>query len=254
MIRIADETERAVCALICRSGGLRAKEIAQALSLDRTAVNRVLYRSPLLRELCWQDDDYRWHGIVRQARPHAGLGEFAGYYALVGDFLRQDEDAWLQALTEGCGNIGRSLSDTRGLLHSFRDCRAQMCALFRDLLDMLGPRCLDWEIAFELRLKRARHVRIYVDVLVLTENRAFSLEFKMKDTVDPAEVRQAAKYSPFLEILLGPDYEVIPVLVLTRASELFRFTQIGGADALLPVCSGDMLFNVFDEYLGFLQS
>ena len=251
--RPADDNERAVCALICRSGGLRAKEIAGALSLEREEVNRILYRSPLLRELCWQDGDYRWHGILRQARPHSGLQEFAGYYAPVREFLSLDEESWLAALREGCVNIGRSLSDARGLLHSFRDCRAQMRALFSDLREMLGEGCLDWEIAFELRLKRARFVRIYADVLVITENRVFSLEFKMKSSPEHDEVLQAAKYCPFLEIMFGPDYEVIPVLVLTKAAELFQFLQIGEADALLPVCSGDMLFNVFNEYLGFLK-
>ncbi len=251
--RPADDTERAVCALICRSGGIRAREIARALSLEREEVNRILYRSPLLRELCWQDGDYRWHGILRQARPHSGLQEFSGFYALVGDFLRLEEEQWLAALMEGCDNIGRSLSDTRGLFHSFRDCREQMVSLFSDLREMLGEGCLDWEIAFELRLKRARYIRIYADVLVITENRIFSLEFKMKSDPEHEEVLQAAKYCPYLEIMFGPDYEVIPVLVLTKASELFRFEQIGDADALLPVCSGDMLFNVFNEYLGFLQ-
>ena len=58
-----------------------------------------------------------------------------------------------------------------------------------------GESCLGWEIAFELRLKRARHVRIYADVLVITEDRVFSLEFKMKDKIDPDEaLEQAAKY------------------------------------------------------------
>ena len=42
--------------------------------------------------------------------------------------------------------------------------------------------------------------------------------------------------------------------VLTAARELFRFERIGGKDMVLPVCSGDMLFNAFDEYLGFLDS
>ena len=251
--RPADDAERAVCALICRSGGLRAREIAKALSLDREKVNRILYASPLLRELCWQDGDYRWHGILRQARPHSGLQEFSGYYALVGDFLRLDEESWLEALARGCENIGRSLSDTRGLFHSFRDCREQMRALFADLREMLGEGCLDWEIAFELRLKRSRHVRIYADVLVITENRVFSLEFKMKSGPEHDEVLQAAKYCPYLEIMFGPDYEVIPVLVLTKAAELFDFLPIGDADSLLPVCSGDMLFNVFNEYIGFLK-
>ena len=68
----------------------------------------------------------------------------------------------------------------------------------------------------------------------------------------PEEVEQAAKYSPYLEIVFGPDYEVIPVLVLTRASDLFRFVPIGDTDAELPVCSGDMIFNVFNEYFAFL--
>ena len=245
--------ERRVCAVICQNDGLRAKDIARLVGLDRTAVNRILYGSPLLRELCYQDEAFRWHGILRQERPHAGLLEFSGYYSPVSEFLSLTEEAWLDRLTAGCRRIGRNLNDARGLLHSFRDCREQMVRLFRDLLEMLGDRCLDWEIVFELRLKRSRHVRIYADVLVLTEDRAFSLEFKMKAAPDPEEVRQAAKYCPFLEILLGPDYEVIPALVLTGARDLFTFASIGGQDLILPVCSGDMLFNVFDEYLRFLR-
>ena len=118
---------------------------------------------------------------------------------------------------------------------------------------MLGEQCLDWEIAFELRLKRARYVRLYADVLIVTENRVFSLEFKMKDRIEPEEVLQAAKYCPYLEIVFGPGYEIIPVLVLTAARDAFSFTPIGELDMVLPVCSGDMLFNVFDEYMGFLK-
>ena len=102
-------------------------------------------------------------------------------------------------------------------------------------------------------MQRSRYVRIYADVLVITEDKVFSLEFKMKDSVNPEEVLQAAKYSPFLEIMFGLEYEVIPVLVLTAAQETFDFASIGKTDAVLPVCSGDMLFNVFDEYLGFLK-
>ena len=252
-IRIADQADRAICAAICRSDGIKAREIANALNLNHTTVNRALYRSPLMKELCWQDGEYRWHGIMRQARPHSGLQEFSGYYALVGDFLALNEEDWLHALTDGCKNIGRNLNDTRGLIHSFLDCRTQMIMLFNDLTDMIGERCLSWEIAFELRLKRSRHVRIYADVLVVSEEKVFSLEFKMKDSVDQEEVKQAAKYCPYLEIMFGPDYEIIPVLVLTKSSDLFSFVQIGQADAVLPVCSGDMLFNVFNEYLSFLN-
>jgi len=247
------DTARAVCAVICQSDGIRAREIAARLGLDHKTVNHLLYSSPLMRELCWQDRDYCWHGLVRQARPHAGLEEFAGYYGRAGEFVSLTEEEWLSRLTEGCTNIGRSLSDTRGLMHSFRDAREQVLRLFADLGDMLGARCLDWELAFELRLKRSRFVRIYADVLIITEDRVFSLEFKMKDKIDPEEVEQAAKYAPYLEIVFGPRYEIIPVLVLTAAREQFEFVPIGGRDMVLPVCSGDMLFNVFDEYMGFLN-
>ena len=247
------ELERAVCSVICQADGIKAREIADRLGVDRKTVNQLLYASPLMKELCWQDRDCKWHGIVRQARPHIGLQEFAGYYDTVSGFLGLTEDEWLKALTEGCTNIGRNLNDTRGLIHSFRDCRATMVSLFDDLLHLLGKSCLDWEIAFELRLKRSRYVRIYADVLIITENRVFSLEFKMKDKIDPDEVEQAAKYAPFLEIVFGPKYEIIPVLVLTRARERFAFVPIGGRDMVLPACSGDMLFNVFDEYIGFLK-
>ena len=252
MVR-SNETDRSICAVICRSQGIKAKDIAAELDIDRKTVNQVLYRSPLMKELCWQDDDYRWRGIIRQARPHSGLMEFAGYYSLVRDFMALSEEAWLEKLTEGCTNIGRNLNDTRGLFHSFRDCRSQMIALFRDLSEMAGDRIYDWEIAFELRLKRSRYVRIYADVLVITEDKVFALEFKMKDRIDPEEVQQAAKYVPYLEIMFGPEYEIIPVLVLTTACDVFQFAPIGGKDMVLPVCSGDMLFNAFDECLGFLN-
>ena len=245
--------ERRICAAICQGDGLKAREIARRLGLDRSAVNRALYASPLLKELCWQDRDGRWHGIIRQERPHAGLFEFCGYYSRVDEFMDLSEAAFMDRLVEGCQRIGRSVSDARGLFHSFRDCRAQMTRLFEDLLEMAGEACLKWEIAFEFRLKRSRRVRIYADVLVITEDRVFSLEFKMKSAVDPDEVRQAAKYVPYLEIVFGPDYEVLPALVLTAAREVFDFVPIGQSESLLPVCSGDMLFNVFDEYMGFLS-
>ena len=248
-----NELARAVCAAICRGDGLRAREIARELDLDHQTVNHILYSSPLMKELCWQDRDYRWHGIMRQSPDHTGLQEFAAFFSTAGEFLELSEEEWLASLREGCRNIGRSLSDTRGLTHSFLDCREQIRSLFRDLTEMLGEACLSWQLAFELRLKRSRHVRIYADVLIVTEDRVFSLEFKMKKDVEPEEVRQAAKYVPYLEILFGPRYEIIPVLVLTGARDLFRFAPIGKSDRILPVCSGDMLFNVFDEYLGFLK-
>ena len=70
------------------------------------------------------------------------------------------EDEWINELTKGCQRIGRNLNDTRGLFHSFHDSREQMVQLFADLQDMLGNSYLDWEIAFEFRLKRSRYYEV----------------------------------------------------------------------------------------------
>ena len=244
--------ERAVYSLISRSEGLKAKDIASSLHLDRTDINRLLYSYPLMHELCVQDSAYRWHALIRQAPVHDGLYEFSGWYGTVREFMDTPEETWLASLQDGCRRIGRNLNDRRGLLHSFLDCRSVMRSLFADLADMTDVPFRDWEIAFELRLNRARMIRIYADVLVITPSHVFSLEFKMKNTVDPEEVLQAAKYCPYLEIIFGSAYEVIPALVLTGASDFFDFVPIGSTDMVLAVASGDMLFNVFNEYLGFL--
>lgn len=114
----------------------------------------------------------------------------------------------------------------------FRDAREVMCSLFADL-DTMGADKEEyetWEIVFELRIRRSRYIRIYAGVLVVTDRYVFSLEFKMKDKIDPDELSQAAKYSPYLEVIFGPEYEVIPVLVLTRAEDLYRYEKFGRTD------------------------
>ena len=245
--------ELAVYALISRHDGMKAREIAKEAGLDKSDVSRMLVSSALMREMCYQDSEYRWHAVVRQGKRHEGLYEFSGWYGTVREFLDQEEEAWLEQLTAGCQRIGRSLNDQRGLIHSFRDCRETMRRLFGDLREMTAEPFGDWEIVFELRMNRARWIRIYADVLVITPERVFSLEFKMKKETDPEEVLQAAKYAPYLEILFGKDMDVIPALVLTGARDLFTYETIGKTDYVLPVVSGDMLFNVLNEYMGFLQ-
>ena len=246
-------TELQIYSMISRRDGIKAREIARELGLDKTEISRWMVSSALMRELCYQDREYRWHALVRQQAPYEGLYEFSGWYGTAGEFLAETDEAWLEELQEGCKRIGRNLNDTRGLLHSFRDCRETLKTLFADLKEMAGI-CPDpWELAFELRFNLRRMIRIYADVLVITPGRVFSLEFKMKDTIDPDEVLQAAKYVPYLEILFGKQTEVCPTLVLTGAADLFEYRQIDQTDYILPVCSGDMLFNVFDEYMGFLH-
>jgi hypothetical protein len=244
--------ERAVYSLVASADGMKTREIASRISLPRGEVNRILYSSALMRELCYQDASYHWHALIRQSPVHEGLYEFSGWYGTVSEFLLLSDQEWLYALQDGCRRIGRNLNDTRGLTHSFLDCRSVMLSLFRDLKSMSVPSFGDWELVFELRLNRARMIRIYVDVLVITPAHVFSLEFKMKNIIDPEEVRQAAKYAPFLEIIFGPRYDVIPALVLTGASDLFEFVPVDQEDMILPAVSGDMLFNVFNEYLSFL--
>lgn len=245
-----DIIERDIYALISSSDGIKAREIARKLKKDKGLINQYLYASPYMHELCYCDEDYNWHGYIRQRRPHRGLEDFCGYYSTVQEFLDLEENEWFEELKSGCMRIGRNLNDTRGLFHSFRDTAQTMRALFNDLEEVDYK---NWEIAFELRIKKSRFIRIYADVLVITEKYVFSLEFKMNDKIEEEEVLQAAKYSAYQEVLFGPDYDVIPVLVLTRAHDLFKYIQMKDTTAEIPVCSGDMLFNIFDEYLGFLD-
>ena len=46
----------------------------------------------------------------------------------------------------------------------------------------------------------------------------------MKDKIEPEEVLQSAKYTEYLEVLLGEDYDVIPCLVLTKADDVSTCT------------------------------
>ena len=244
--------ERMVYAQIAANDGMKAREIASVLRLDRHTVNHILFSSPLMKELCYQDSGSRWYAMIRHSAAHEGLYEFSGWYGTVREFLDCPEKTWLNSLEEGCRRIGRNLNDQRGLYHSFLDCRQTLLMLFHDLDSMTDIAFRQWELVFELRLNRSRMIRIYADVLIITPSFVFTLEFKMKDSPEPAEILQAAKYCPFLEVVFGSGYNVCPALVLTKAHDYFEFLPIGGSDAVLPVSSGDMLFNILNEYIGFI--
>ena len=68
--------ERAVYSVISQNDGLKARDISSLLGLSRTAVNHILFSSPLMRELCFQDNAWRWHALIRQASVHEGLYQF----------------------------------------------------------------------------------------------------------------------------------------------------------------------------------
>jgi len=67
------DLEREICSVICRSKGIKAKEISKLFDTERKEINQILYGSPLLQELCFMDRDHRWHGIMSQEQPHIGL-------------------------------------------------------------------------------------------------------------------------------------------------------------------------------------
>ena len=128
-----NEMQIRMYSLICSNDGIKAREIARRIGVDRADINGLLYNAPFIHELCYRDENFFWHGLIRQARPHVGLGDFCGYYASVERFLQQSEEEWLEELMQGCRFIGRNLNDTRGLFHSFRDTREVMFGLFSDL-------------------------------------------------------------------------------------------------------------------------
>ena len=245
-----DIIERDIFSVICRNDGIKAKSIAKEIGKERSVVNHYLYRSAFIKDLCYRDDNYMWHGLIRQTRPHTGLSDYCGYHGNVADFIKMPYDEWFEYMKSGCMGIGRNLNNTRGLFHSFSDTHDVMVNLFSDLdcIDYSG-----WEIVFELRIKKSKHIGIYADVLVITDSYVFSFEFKMNDKILDADVLQAAKYNEYLEVLFGPEYEVISALVLTRAEDLYTYVPVGRTTAEIAVCSGDMLFNVFNEYLGFFR-
>ena len=49
---------------ICCASGIKAKEIAGQLHMERKTVNHLLYSSPLMQELCRKDRDDRWAGTA----------------------------------------------------------------------------------------------------------------------------------------------------------------------------------------------
>ncbi len=95
-----DRTEIKMYETICRNDGIKAREIAREIGADKTEINRLLYLSPFIGELCYRDADYNWYGLIRQTRPHYGLQEFCGYYDTVGRFLHLSEEQWMEELTE----------------------------------------------------------------------------------------------------------------------------------------------------------
>lgn len=45
--------------------------------IDRKVISQHLYTYPFVRDFCYHDDDYRWHGLIQQQVPHEGLFEFS---------------------------------------------------------------------------------------------------------------------------------------------------------------------------------
>ena len=60
------EEDLRIYSLISERDGIKAREIARELGIGKTEISRKLVSSALMRELCYQDCEYRWHALVRQ--------------------------------------------------------------------------------------------------------------------------------------------------------------------------------------------
>ena len=95
---VIDPLERKIYMEICRSdGGIKAKEIARNLYCDPSKVNHFLYASPFMKELCWQDDEYNWHGIIPQQYPHCGIFRLLFYRSGICQYVRGPVDGDFKA-------------------------------------------------------------------------------------------------------------------------------------------------------------
>ncbi len=254
---VFSDIEKNIYSIISRHDGIKASRIASDLHVERKEVNRCLYLSALMRELCYCDKEHYWYALIADRRPYSALWDFCAFYGAVSEFSACSEAEFMERMLDGCAKIGRSLDDHRGLFHSFRDCRSTLIQLFEDIAFLTDGRVdtAKWEIAFEMRFNRAKYIRVYADTVLVTDRTVFVFEFKMKKVIEEEEANQACKYVPYLEIIFGSRMRVVPVLVLTAAKELFcTYTACdgNGQRRQLTVCSGDMLFNALDNEMRFL--
>ena len=56
--RLFTPAELQIYSLISRSSGIKAREIARELGLEKTEISRWMVSSALMRELCYQDKEY----------------------------------------------------------------------------------------------------------------------------------------------------------------------------------------------------
>ena len=52
------ETEMKIYSIISGKDGIKAREIARILGLNKTEISRWMVSSALMRELCYQDSDF----------------------------------------------------------------------------------------------------------------------------------------------------------------------------------------------------
>jgi len=98
------DAERKIYSSICSCDGIKARDIAKKLNIDKTLVNRLLYLSPYMHDLCYRDEDYLWHGLIRQGRPHRGIEDYSGFYSTAGEFIALSEEEWFDAMMSDPNN------------------------------------------------------------------------------------------------------------------------------------------------------
>ena len=84
-------------------------------------------------------------------------------------------------------------------------------------------------------------------------------QYEAEKLSDPIIIREDGSYLyHFPSCVDDSDFGITHIVrgedhVTNTAAQIQMFEAIGGKDMVLPVCSGDMLFNALDEYLGFLN-
>ena len=99
------ESELRIYSLIARKDGIKAREIARELEMDKSDISRWMVSSALMRELCYQDREYGWYD---SKGPMKGCMNFpAG--------MERSGSSWRKMRRNGWKNSSRAAGGSAGI-------------------------------------------------------------------------------------------------------------------------------------------
>jgi len=146
-----------------------------------------------------------------------------GWAGSVAEYLKTSENNFIESLSIH-QNVSLNENPSSSQLSAWINCHRILSKLFRELADV-DSEMENLCIIFEYELPRERGRR--PDVLLLNNSQVIVLEFKDFSTSTPAFIDQVSSYARDLKHYHAGSHnlEVIPVLILTRARNLFE--QVG---------------------------